>query len=386
MTMLKFQNKDVLEFDFDNMYIKIISKEFLPVILRDAIVELPSAVSNKTIAEAIKIDRQNIANMNYFFKNRVMSFSRTHAKQILNALLVDQLADDEHIKQLIFLCKGLSVADDYWFTNNPNEKWEDVNLRDNPLHTTLANVALWGITPPSITGEIRTPEITNQGSFAKAWRRNKDNGKLFLLKLSSNNKESEKEVSVSNILDYTNVPHVRYCGAWKRNRYVSICENIVNETRSIVPAHNLMTWCIRAQKDWVEETKKIDAKTFGKMLIVDFIISNADRHNGNWGFFMDASTGNLTSCHPLFDHNLAFDKDTMRDRNGLRSLTMKWMTKYEAAKSALSYADFKIKPEIPRNIFIESTYAKSFVEKCDMLGFKVRLVSDAQGTGIDRSR
>ncbi len=379
MTMLKFQNKNVLEFDLDNMYLKIWNKNFLPVVLRDALFEMPNSYDDsntkKTVDEILKMDRQNIANMNYFFKNRVMSFSRTHAKQILNALLVDQFPDDQNIMRLMFLCKGLSIADDYWLTNNPDEKWEDVNLRENPLHTTLANVALWGITPPSITGEIRTPELTNQGSFAKAWKRNKDNGKLYLLKTSSNNKESEREVSVSNILNYTNVPHVRYYGKRIKNKYVSICENIVNSNRSIVTAHNLMSWCIRTQKDWVAETKKIDAKTFGKMLIVDFIVSNSDRHNGNWGFFMDANTGHLTQCHPLLDHNLAFNKETMHDKEGLQSLTFKWMTKYEAAKSALSYADFQINPEIPRDVFLQPSHAESFLKKCDMLGFKVKMIS-----------
>ncbi|MBR3623924.1 MAG: hypothetical protein IKN43_11345, partial [Selenomonadaceae bacterium] len=113
MTMLKFQNKNVLEFDLDNMYLKIWNKNFLPVVLRDALFEMPNSYDDsntkKTVDEILKMDRQNIANMNYFFKNRVMSFSRTHAKQILNALLVDQFPDDQNIMRLMFLCKGLSI-------------------------------------------------------------------------------------------------------------------------------------------------------------------------------------------------------------------------------------------------------------------------------------
>lgn len=71
MTMLKFQNRNVLEFDFDKMYLKIIDKDFLPIVLRDSVVDLSNINDKSNTKESyektIKIYRQNISSMNYFF-------------------------------------------------------------------------------------------------------------------------------------------------------------------------------------------------------------------------------------------------------------------------------------------------------------------------------
>lgn len=39
-----------------------------------------------------------------------------------------------------------------------------------------------------------------------------------------------------------------------------------------------------------------------EMWIVDFLISNRDRHGQNWGFYYDTETMEILGCRPLFDH------------------------------------------------------------------------------------
>lgn len=64
----------------------------------------------------------------------------------------------------------------------------------------------------------------------------------------------------------------------------------------------------------------IDAESIYQMCIVDYLISNSDRHGKNWGFYVNNDTGKIVSCHPLFDHNNAFDEEQMADPTGGASL------------------------------------------------------------------
>jgi predicted transposase YbfD/YdcC len=54
----------------------------------------------------------------------------------------------------------------------------------------------------------------------------------------------------------------------------------------------------------IEENKMIDAEIikskFWEMFIVDSLIGNTDRHNGNWGFLLNKKTGNI-SFSPIYD-------------------------------------------------------------------------------------
>ena len=54
----------------------------------------------------------------------------------------------------------------------------------------------------------------------------------------------------------------------------------------------------------IEENKMIDSETtkqkFWDMFVIDSIIGNTDRHNGNWGFLLNKNTGTVTFS-PIYD-------------------------------------------------------------------------------------
>ena len=54
----------------------------------------------------------------------------------------------------------------------------------------------------------------------------------------------------------------------------------------------------------IEERKMIDTKStkqkFWNMFIIDSLIGNTDRHNGNWGFLLNKNTGNVIFS-PIYD-------------------------------------------------------------------------------------
>ena len=214
---------------------------------------------------------------------------------------------------------------------------------------------------------MHTPELTGQGAYAKAWMREDDG--LYLYKASTvNGNESAIEAEVSNILDYTNVPHVHYELMFLNNLEVCRCKNMCNDSFSIVPAGDISSWCSRAGIKFDDYVVGTDPENFYKTVVVDYLVSNSDRHINNWGFYMNNKNGNIESMHPLFDHNNAFDPGDMASKDGGESMMMPGLSKKEAAELAIKSCHFKINEPIPLSVFIDRSHEDSFMERASSLG------------------
>ena len=112
-----------------------------------------------------------------------------------------------------------------------------------------------------------------------------------------------------------------------------------------------------------------DGESIYKMWIVDFLISNRDRHGQNWGFYYDTETMEILGCHPLFDHNNAFDIDFMRDMDAPYQFGE--MTIRQAAKKAMEKVDFHFTAPITRADFITDRQYQSFCKRAKCLGLKM---------------
>lgn len=97
-------------------------------------------------------------------------------------------------------------------------------------------------------------------------------------------------------------------------KIVCACEDFTTDTKILYEFENLTNSTMIDKKvdteitDIIEVIKEnnniIDVddtiKNFWKMFIVDSLIGNTDRHNGNWGFVKDNETGKITFS-PIFD-------------------------------------------------------------------------------------
>ena len=364
MSFIKLQDNVVLKFDLDTGDVEIYEKNLLPVPLRNILIENTSHFDRKAFLK-------NYRAITGFFRNRCLSVKRENAKKLLNALNISQGNDDDTVIKIMVLCKGLSVTDDFWITNDASESWKENNLRENPLHEVLAQIALNGESPVTITGKLHTPELTGQGVYAKAWKR--ENGELFLYKASTNGGiEADVEVECSLILDHTNVPHVKYWLTQIGERNVSVCKNMCDNHKGIVSAEDVFAWCNRQERSFDDFVRCIDGENFFKTVIVDYLIANPDRHGQNWGFYMDNNSGDIIGMHPIFDHNNAFDRAEMADKEGGPSLMMPGKSKLEAAKYARKKCSFMLSPIIPSAIFLNKEHFSCFSQRASMLGLKFR--------------
>ena len=373
-TILLNGDKPVLRFNLDFGEYQILNRDLLPFTLRNKIeepIQLNEMSSKADIQKAVVTSVRNLDYIQSFFASRVLPLTRENAKKIYSLFFFEQ-AQDDHSKALIAItCRAVSLQDNFWVKdeNDPVE-WKDVNLRHQHLSETVAQVALHG-SSLTLQGKEHTPELNGQGAYPKAWKREEDG--LYLYKLGSHGTEDAAriEVAVSNILDKTNVPHVRYLEAESQGIYACKCKCLTDDDHSILPGMDFRTFCTTEGKSPELEILKIDSDMIYKMWIVDYLISNRDRHGMNWGLYYDANTMQIQKCHPLFDHNNAFDVELMKDKEA-RYLYDPNYSMIEAAKYAMKKVDFAFSEPVKRSDFLTIEQFESFCDRAGDLGLKVQ--------------
>lgn len=128
------------------------------------------------------------------------------------------------------------------------------------------------------------------------------------------------EIPADEILSALNMKHIPYriSDAEEIDTYLSeerkqgiagVGEVIVNsrlfttEDIAMVTFEEFKVFCEAYERNPFEEATKIDRTAYLQMQIADFILNNNDRHEQNWGFFMENKSGKIMGYCPLFDHN-----------------------------------------------------------------------------------
>ena len=369
--LIMCENNPVMSINFSEGIYDVLREDLLPFTIKGKIRRVPDFYEIKSkyddIQRQITIDNNKEAIMSWF-ANRTLSLSRKNAKWIYNALRIEQLNNDYQKARVSIVCRSVSVLDNYWLKiDGDTTTWESINVRHNPLNETIAQIALHG---KSITlqGSLTTPELTTNGAYAKAWRHH-DDGRLWLYKLGANgNTESRIEVMCSDLLDKMNVRHCHYEAGEDDGKYVSMCPSMTDDNISILPAMDFYTYCNVNNIDFGKKILEIDADSIYKMWIVDYLLCNRDRHSQNWGFYYKPRSMEIIGCHPLFDHNNAFDIEWMQDRDAVYQFGD--MTIREAAHKAMLSVDFHFIEEIRPEDFITERQYNEFMFRAKELGIK----------------
>lgn len=377
--LLMDKDISVMEFNFDEGLYKILNYKYLPFQLKGRIkeAELSQNPTKYETTQYIIASQKNYDAVISYLASRVLSLSRENAKKVYNLFGLQQLQTESAKAKIAILCRAVSLQDNYWVKLKSDKTvWNDINLRNNSLSETVAMVSLHG-TSLTIQGQVHTPELNGQGAYAKAWT--KENGDLYLLKkgkrLSDDiDNESRLEVMISNILDKCNVPHVQYTPAFSQGQFVCKCKCMTTENLSILPGLDFISYCNVNSLNPDEEMLKIDSENIYKMWIVDYLISNSDRHGMNWGFFYNADTMDIVGCHPLYDHNNAFDKGIMENKNYPYLFNQK-MSMQQAAHTAMKYVDFYFIDKIKESDFLSKEQYNSFMDRAKELGIKIKAMS-----------
>ncbi len=384
--MLMLKDTPVMRINFTEGRYDFINKDKAPFLLREQIrnYDLPENPTKYDENQRRVVERANSGAVLAFLSARVLPITREHAKKIYELFGASQMQDPITKAKIAITCRAVSLQDNYWVKLASDKlTWDNVNLRTNHLNEVVTQIALHG-SSLSLTGDLHSPEFTTHGAYTKAWmREGKD---LYLYKLGSpiqgpegepvpGRWESKIEVTVSNILDKCNVNHLKYEAAsvynpvFKEETYACKCKCMTTEDISILSGSDFTAWCRVRDIDPFKEALKIDAESIYKMWIVDYLVSNRDRHDMNWGFFYDCNSMKILGCHPLYDHNNSFDRDTMldKDRPYLYDNTKSMKA---AALYAMKQVDFHFTDDITRADFLTDRQFASFMDRANDLGIK----------------
>lgn len=373
--LLMMKDTPVMRINTDEALYEILDDFHMPFQLKGSIVDyqfpenLSPMQAMKEARKAAAAAAKNNEAVTRFLAQRVLPLTRENAKKIYTLFGFEQAQDDYSKAKIALVCRAVSLQDNYWIKfEDDSVKWKDVDIHQNHLNEIVAQVALHG-TSLTLTGNPITPELTMAGAYAKAWIR--ENDELFLLKRGSNgDMESRIEVLVSDILKKSNADNLEYTAGKSNGEYVAKCRCITKGDIVMLSAMDFESYCNRNELNFMNEVKKIDADSFYKMCIVDYLTANRDRHGMNWGFLYDCEKMKILGFHPLFDHNNAFDEELMKNPD-VRYQVIPQMTYREAAKMAAKRTDFHFTAPVKKEDFLTYNQYKYFMSAMEELNIRV---------------
>lgn len=153
------------------------------------------------------------------------------------------------------------------------------------------------------------------------------NNKKYLVKFPDPIKERNKNLSYKNnaFSEYIGSNIFEICGIKtqktllgtykykEKEKVVCACEDFTDEENLLYEFENLALSTnpdkrieteIKDIMEVIEENKMINTektkKEFWKMFVIDSLIGNTDRHNGNWGFILNKKKGEIDFA-PIYD-------------------------------------------------------------------------------------
>lgn len=242
--------------------------------------------------------------LNKWWTDRSIPASRSGVREALETLNLNDT------KILLVRCFGLSLSDQYWICPEGAELiWEKINFFDNSFSDDMGDV-LFGKPKKNEDFDFSSPDNTSDGYLKKRWKI--INGKRCLIKGGSNLERQQpfNEVIASKIMDRLNINHVSYNIIWEDGEPYSVCEDFVTRDTELVSAWRIMQTQKKDNSTSVYQHFVNCCKSLGaadvvpaldRMLVLDYLISNEDRHLNNFGLLRNAETLEWIGFAPIYD-------------------------------------------------------------------------------------
>ena len=250
-----------------------------------------------------------IGNIQEWIANRTDPINRDK----INSLL--KLAQIYGKAEFLDITKGISLTDTFWFKSldDKNTTWDKINPYRNRFSRIISEVALNGV---YTGGNVKSPspDYKVDGSVDKCWKR--ENGEIYLYKtagekwsgLAGNRPWCEYYASQvaeklcidkSHFVDY-NIKVSKTPNGFLKP-YVK-CRMFTSEEFGYAAIANTKF----SNMDLKNLDKIMDDRSrliLREMLILDSIIVNFDRHQGNYGFLVNNDNYKILGMNPIFDND-----------------------------------------------------------------------------------
>ena len=257
------------------------------------------------------------AGLNQWWADRSIPASRSGLRDALDLMgIIDS-------RQLLMRCYGLSLSDQYWIRPEGSDlSWEKINFFDNSFSEDIGDI-LFEAKPKHGVLDFNSPDSTSDGNLKKRWKI--INGKRFLIKGGSEPffQQPFNEVIASGMMDWLEIDHVPYSVMAIHGKPYSLCEDFITSETELIPA-----WRILQTKKKRNETSAwqhfVDCCTelgipgvvsfLDRMIVLDYLIANEDRHYNNFGALRNAETLEWIGMAPVYDcgSSLGYNKVARR--------------------------------------------------------------------------
>lgn len=260
----------------------------------------------KTINSALlPLFLKNTPDLESWLETRAIDSHRANSRMLKKAL---RLAEKDDISTVLH-ANGATITDNYWVrpcgsTVSYPEIRFDEKYFSRKSSKSLSKLALKG-SPDSfayISGRnvSQCSELTNTGSFEKCWK-NID-GRWWMFKDASRN-EIFSEVFIYRLCCNIGINCAVYEKDEKSVKTLDFTESKVN----FEPALTFMG----DDEDYENVIAKLNeicpaaVGDYIRLIFLDALVFNPDRHTANFGLIRDMTSGELTGLAPCFDHNMA---------------------------------------------------------------------------------
>ncbi len=242
--------------------------------------------------------------LNEWWLNRSIPNTRSGIRNVLDTLEIN------NTQVLPLRSYGLSLSDAYWILpEGSNINWYDLNFFENAFSEDVGDV-LFGQVRNIETFNFNSPDNTTDGYLKKRWKI--INGKRCLIKGGSNLERQQpfNEVIASKIMDRLGICHVPYNIIWEDDEPYSVCEDFVTRDTELISAWRIMQTQKKDNSTSVYQHFVNCCKSLGapdvvpaldRMIVLDYIIANEDRHLNNFGLLRNAETLEWLGFAPIYD-------------------------------------------------------------------------------------
>ena len=241
---------------------------------------------------------KRISNADMWLETRAIDSHRANSRLLKKAL---RLAEKDDVSTVAHV-NAATITDNYWIRAIGSElTYDDIKFSDDYF----SNLALKGnydsFNRAASSNKSRTPELTNTGSFEKCWKLR--NGKWWMYK-RANHSEMFSELFVYELglaLGFNMAVYERGDGYIKSFDFTDSA-SVNFEPASTFKGDN------EDYIDVVKTLKNICPKVipdYIRLIFMDTIIANPDRHTNNFGLLRDIKTGKIIGFAPNYDNNMA---------------------------------------------------------------------------------
>ena len=233
-----------------------------------------------------------------WLKSRAIDSQRPNARLLKKAL---RLTERDDVSTVLHV-GGATITDNYWIKPLDSDLTYEQIRFDNDYFSRLALKGTYdSFNRAANSKHSKTPELTNIGSFEKCWKliddkwwmykkanHNEQFTELFICELGCalgfNMARYERGDGCVKSLDFTDGASVNFEPAMAFMGDNEDYEDVIAKLQDICP---------QAIPDYI------------RMIFMDTITANPDRHTSNFGLLRDTKTGKLLGLAPMFDHNMA---------------------------------------------------------------------------------